>query len=355
MVFMRIIYKRWFSAKKQLGSDDWTVLVAILIGLASVVVQVFFLTPNGLGKDVWTLSIPKLVDFGHYFYVMEILYLTLITLIKISLSLFYLAIFPGERIRRLLWITVAFHIAFGIAFLTKTVLQCSPISYNWKKFDGDPTTSGHCININASGWANGVLGVVADIWLFALPLTQVKKLKLHWKKKVGAVIMFLTGGMATIMSMLRLKSVLYFANSYNPTWDEWSIVFWSTIEVATGFICCCLPTLRLILVRMYPRVFETESSRTRTSCTASSNVYRRVSASHNTRQDTLVDGDSDGHSQASLVPAHHPVGQKGLDEELDAGNKRVRIRSLQRMPTDEEDGFELTTKSVESKNRIPGD
>lgn len=195
LVALRILFKQYFSASKRLGLDDWTILVAMIIGIVSVVVQVFFLTPNGLGRDIWTMDIPTLLLFGHYFYVMEILYLTLITLIKVSLSLFYLNIFPGQIIRRLLWITVAFHIACGIAFITKTVLQCTPVDYNWNKFDDDPRTTGHCIDINASGWANGIIGVVADIWLFALPLTQLKRLKLHWKKKVGAAIMFLTGGM----------------------------------------------------------------------------------------------------------------------------------------------------------------
>lgn len=195
LVIMRILFKRYFSTTKKLGLDDWTVLVALLIGIASVIIQVFFLTPSGLGKDIWTLNITILLDFGHYFYVMEILYLTLITLLKVSLSLFYLNIFPGQVIRRLLWVTVAFHVACGFAFILKTVLQCTPVDYNWQKFDDGPPNAGHCIDINASGWANGVIGVVADIWLFALPLTQLKRLKLHWKKKVGAAIMFLTGGM----------------------------------------------------------------------------------------------------------------------------------------------------------------
>lgn len=59
----------------------------------------------------------------------------------------------------------------------------------------------------------------------------------------------------TIVSALRLKSLIYFANSINPTWDEWEIVLWSTIEINVGLMCTCLPTLRLILVRMWPRVF----------------------------------------------------------------------------------------------------
>lgn len=170
-------------------------MVATFITVVSSMVQTYFLMPSGLGRDVWTLSIPHLVRFGQYFYMMEILYFILITLVKICLSLFYLNIFPGRGIRKLLWITVGFHVAFGLTFILKTTLQCRPVEYNWTRFDGNPQTAGQCIDIHASGWANGILGVVADIWLIALPLTQVQKLRLHWKKKVGAAVMFMTGGM----------------------------------------------------------------------------------------------------------------------------------------------------------------
>lgn len=358
IVLARLGYKRFLSANRTLGADDWTILAAGFIGLASIVLQVFFLTPSGLGQDIWKLDIPQLVLFGKYFYAMEMLYLTLITLIKISLCLFYLAIFPARDVRRLLWITIAFNAAFGLAFLVKTSFQCTPVSFNWTRYNGDPTTTGHCININASGWANGVLGVVADIWLFALPLAQVKKLRLHWKKKVGAFIMFLTGGIVTIISMLRLKSVLHFANSHNPTWNHWGIVFWSTIEVSVGFICCCLPTLRLILIKAYPRVSDTKSSRSRsrtakTSCTASSNRYRRNSMSHMTVEyDDLSDPDSDdrGSSRADLAAAHRSHVRKGAggdddddDDDLEGGTTKVRIQSLQSMPSQKE-CIELVTK-----------
>ena len=65
----------------------------------------------------------------------------------------------------------------------------------------------------------------------------------------------------TIVSILRLQSLIFFANSKNPTWDQWIVGWWSTIEVNVGMICTCLPTVRLILVRAWPRVFSTNSSR----------------------------------------------------------------------------------------------
>lgn len=64
----------------------------------------------------------------------------------------------------------------------------------------------------------------------------------------------------TVVSILRLQSLLHFANSNNPTWDQWFVAFWSIIEVNVGMICTCLPTLRLILVRLCPNIFGTADS-----------------------------------------------------------------------------------------------
>ena len=67
----------------------------------------------------------------------------------------------------------------------------------------------------------------------------------------------------TIVSILRLRSLVTFANSTNPTWDQWEIAYWSTIEVNIGMICTCLPSLRLIFVRLFPKVLETSVSPSR--------------------------------------------------------------------------------------------
>ncbi|OAQ79369.1 extracellular membrane protein, 8-cysteine region, CFEM [Purpureocillium lilacinum] len=254
VVVARTIFKRAFSHRRALGADDWVVLAAITIGIPTTILNTQGLTKHGLGRDVWTLPAEELTNFVLYFYVMEVLYLTLMAMVKLALSLFYLGIFPGVAIRRLLWGTAAFNVAAGISAVATAIFQCTPISYYWTQWVED--RPGKCIDINAAGWVHGSVNVAVDIWLLAIPLSQIRRLELHWKKKVGVAIMFLTGTFATIVSVLRFQSLIHFANSFNPTWDQWNVAWWSTIETNIGIICTCLPTLRLILVRIFPRVFS---------------------------------------------------------------------------------------------------
>lgn len=46
-----------------------------------------------------------------------------------------------------------------------------------------------------------------------------------------------------------------FAKSLNPSWDQFDMAFWTTLEVPTGIICCCLPAIRLILIKSFPKIF----------------------------------------------------------------------------------------------------
>lgn len=49
------------------------------------------------------------------------------------------------------------------------------------------------LNANAIGWANAAISVALDVWMLAVPLWNLKRLNLHWKKKVGVAAMFVVG------------------------------------------------------------------------------------------------------------------------------------------------------------------
>ena len=64
----------------------------------------------------------------------------------------------------------------------------------------------------------------------------------------------------TIISIIRLTTLVSFARSVNVTWDSWSISLWSAMEMHTGIVCICLPSMRIILVRLFPRLRDANSA-----------------------------------------------------------------------------------------------
>ncbi|KAF9882058.1 CFEM domain-containing protein [Colletotrichum karsti] len=250
-VAARLIYKFFSSA--QLGWDDLFTFLAFLAVLPSFIINLAGLVPAGLGKDIWTLTPDQIEHFGFWFYLLEPMYFIQMGLVKSAILFFYMRIFDRAGLSRLLWGTVIFNTVNTFVFLIVGIFQCTPINYYWKRWDG--TQGGTCININAVPWANAIISIVLDIWMLLLPLSRIRTLNLHWWKKLAVGMMFCVGTFVTIVSVLRLRSLVMFANSLNPTWDQYGIAFWTTLEVPTGIICCCLPAIRLILIKSFPKLF----------------------------------------------------------------------------------------------------
>ena len=55
--------------------------------------------------------------------------------------------------------------------------------------------------------------------------------------------------------MIRLKSLLSFSNSVDPSWDNVPVVTWTVIELCAAMICASLPALRLLVMHLFPRIF----------------------------------------------------------------------------------------------------
>ncbi|KHN95791.1 Extracellular membrane protein, CFEM domain protein [Metarhizium album ARSEF 1941] len=272
-VVVRLVFKQFFAANRGLAADDKVILVTLALRISGTVLNVEGLAAHGLGRDTWTLPTHELTSFAEWLYVMEVLYLAELSLIKLSLSLFYVRIFPGATIRRLIWATAAVNALYGATFLVTAIFQCEPIDYFWTQYV-EEHASGRCININAMGWANAAISVALDLWMISIPLSQIPKLKLHWTKKISVSVMFVLGAFVTVVSILRLSSLAAWANSRNPTWDQWNVVYWSTIEVNVGMVCTCLPSLRLLVVRALPGLTRSRSK----PAAYGSNSFSRVTS-----------------------------------------------------------------------------
>lgn len=190
---IRFISKYLFSIRQGFGPDDWTLLAAGFIGIPCIVFNILGLSSHGLGKDIWTLTPGDAISFGQWFLAMEVLYVVIMTIVKISLSLFYLDLFPGTTFRRVVWGTIIFNIASGLGFVIGSLVQCVPLSFTWEQFRN--SSHGHCIDMNSFGWANAAVNVATDLWLIVIPLFQLYKLDTQWRRKLSAAIMFMTGVM----------------------------------------------------------------------------------------------------------------------------------------------------------------
>jgi hypothetical protein len=188
-VIQRFAYKIW--ARLDLGTDDWLTLVTLLSGVPSTIITARAVVPNGMGRDIWTLTADQITNFGKFFFIMEINYFFQVASLKLALLFFYVRIFPSALVRRLLWGTIVFTVIFGLTFIFMATFQCTPVEYYWQKWDREHT--GSCLNINILAWSNAAISIALDGWMLAIPLWQLNNLNLNWKRKIGVGLMFCVG------------------------------------------------------------------------------------------------------------------------------------------------------------------
>uniref|UniRef100_A0A8H7NJ48 CFEM domain-containing protein n=1 Tax=Bionectria ochroleuca TaxID=29856 RepID=A0A8H7NJ48_BIOOC len=209
-VMLRFGYKLMIS-NVALAMDDWLTLATMIVVIPNLIITINGTIPNGLAV------IPQFLPQG----------------------------LPDSRRSTDSVGNLCNNSFMGVGFVFLTIFQCQPISYFWQKWDG--LHDGTCLDANTIAWANASSGIALDVWILAIPLLQLRKLQLKWKKKIGVVLMFLVGAFVTIISILRLKSLVTFAMSSNATWDYFDVTMWSIIEISVGIMCACLPTVRLLL------------------------------------------------------------------------------------------------------------
>ncbi|UNI23777.1 hypothetical protein JDV02_009577 [Purpureocillium takamizusanense] len=257
-IVQRFAYKIY--QKLAICLDDWFALLTMIIAVPGAIINAHYVPANGLGRDIWTLTPQQITTFLKLFYFQEIIYVIEVSVLKLSFLFFYRRIFPGTTIRWLVWGTIACNTLVGAVFTLVCIFQCRPIQYFWEQWDQEHR--GQCLNINAIGWSSAAISIALDVWMLALPLWQIRTLRLDWKKKIGVGLMFGTGAFITIVSILRLRSLLAFrSDSMNPTWEFFEVGLWSAVEICIGIVCACLPSLRLLLVHAFPKQFGTSARR----------------------------------------------------------------------------------------------
>ncbi|KAH6714062.1 hypothetical protein BKA61DRAFT_689549 [Leptodontidium sp. MPI-SDFR-AT-0119] len=254
------------------------------------VVLALFVLNLGLGKDIWTISFEKITPLLKLYWVNEILYFLSISLLKIAFLLFFFRIFPSRRFRQIVWCLVGLNTVLAITYVIIVCTICRPLYYMWTQWEGEH--EGSCIDMNTLAFANAGIGILLDLVTLGLPISQIRRLQLGLRKKIAVSSMLSVGIIVTIISILRLRSLVNFAKTSNQTWDLFDPGLWSMTEIDIGLICVCMPSYRVLFIRIctpfrsssvdsgtsQKRFSVNPNLMARIECEASGRVERRQSA-----------------------------------------------------------------------------
>ncbi|OTA59298.1 hypothetical protein K449DRAFT_113599 [Hypoxylon sp. EC38] len=213
------------------------------------------LSQNGLGLDMWFVPHDNITEILRLYYFDELIYITSLSLTKVSILFFYLKVFPKRSFRIWTWVLIGINLVYAITYDFLLIFQCNPISGAWKFWDGE--FEAKCISINVLGWSAAAINIALDVAVIVLPLPELFGLSLSLRKRLQIIAMFAVGFFITIVSIVRLNSLIRFGTTQNLTQDYVETGYWSTIEVPVGIICACMPAVRSLFSLALPKIFGT--------------------------------------------------------------------------------------------------
>lgn len=129
----------------------------------------------------------------HYKGIMinEVLHPAAVAFPKLVVVLLFLRVFTNRLERYAAWTLVAAVGATWFSFTVASCFQCTPFAYNWDK----TIPGGKCFNVIAFAYSSSVPNIVTDVAVLFLPIRTVLDLKVSIGRRIGLLLIFLTGSM----------------------------------------------------------------------------------------------------------------------------------------------------------------
>ncbi|KAL4990563.1 hypothetical protein BDW68DRAFT_174800 [Aspergillus falconensis] len=239
---------------KRLGWDDLLIFIALLFA-ASISGIGLKLKDTGLGKDIWTVPFDDIRQTLKLFFIEEELYCICIALVKWSMLMLYLRLFPNRGLRIAVFITLTCTLLWGAGAFFVLLFSCRPISHYWNSWDGEH--KGRCLSHNAILLAHSIVNIILDVTITVIPMPIVLKLHMPLGKRLAVLVMFGVGLAVTIISIMRLVETVGFNSTQNPTKDFVPVGIWSLLEFDVAILCACMPAIRTLFIRLFVKPTDT--------------------------------------------------------------------------------------------------
>ncbi|KAK6532110.1 hypothetical protein TWF694_003272 [Orbilia ellipsospora] len=246
------IYARVGLARR-FQTDDALMIAATLVSLTSSSI-ILYAIRLGLGYHIWHQDISDIEKLretiGLFARILNdgagILYSFSLNLVKCSIVVLYLRVFPVKWFRYFLYGVAFILIGSFLSTLFVVVFHCSPINASW-----DWTVeNAKCMNILVFLQAMAGVNVTTDVVLAVAPIPMIWNLKMSSREKVAIASLVSLASFACIASIVRFVKLDGLRN-FDVTYASTLPIMWSVIELDVAIICASASSIKPILVRHF--------------------------------------------------------------------------------------------------------
>ncbi|KAI0889807.1 uncharacterized protein GGS22DRAFT_183150 [Annulohypoxylon maeteangense] len=189
----------------------------------------------------------QLIIFEKTRYAYQLLGVTGLWVIKLSVLFFYRRFFSCRSSRLVSDTLIGITVLWGTAFTMVCAFQCTPVATLWTNIETE--YSGFCIKAQPFYLSMAVSDLVLDCVIFLVPIPHLYRLQLPLRQKLAAgdnpedsviaigitrIVIF-----QWITSFSASEPSTYFSDI---TWYAAGTLFWQLAENVVGLLGCCLPT-----------------------------------------------------------------------------------------------------------------
>ncbi|KAK8137919.1 hypothetical protein PG984_001299 [Apiospora sp. TS-2023a] len=288
--------------KSELQTNDILIIIAVITVTVRYGVEMTLVLKCGMGlpqEEVMRIGgSGVLLLFRKLIFASDLLWLTLVCLIKVSILHFYSRIFRRTMFVKVVYGVVCLVVAFYLAALFSDVFVCIPPRKSWI-----PDTPGRCGNSSVLYKALASTDIVIDVIIILLPMPMLWGLKLVTSKKVALTFIFGLGfvyAAPTIISfpypvsrlgwqadkpfpprIIALTSVrIRFFSELDPSniTEPSRVALFSSLVPLLGIINASLPAMAPAFNNMFrSSIFSTAASKSGGSSGDQSNRFQKLS------------------------------------------------------------------------------
>ena len=139
-------------------------------------------------------------------FAIQLFYLPLITVVKLTFFLFIKRLFyPNRKVEIATQVGIFSCLIFYTIIFFRALFVCSPMEKIW-----NPLVPGHCLDIVVLPYTSGIFNIISDFYILLIPLPLVWNLNMKLSRKLRLTALFSVG---LVYGLNFLRSLVHQANT----------------------------------------------------------------------------------------------------------------------------------------------
>ncbi|KAF2837271.1 hypothetical protein M501DRAFT_978337 [Patellaria atrata CBS 101060] len=248
------LYTRGYIVRS-IGSDDGEFLMPLSVLSWIFAILGIINLQYGYGCHVWDISLSKVRPFLIVDLLGQDFYFAGTCLVKVSILLFFIRLNPDKLFHGIAYTIMSLVCVYSFIGIIIATFGCTPIEGGW-----DLTVPSKCVDKKAFYYFAAVMNILTDFATLTLPVKMCLELQVNRKMKVLLLGLFVIASFASVVSIVRLATMVPSLSSIDFTRFKVGVAGWAAIEINVGIICACLPCLRPMIRKHFPALLETGAS-----------------------------------------------------------------------------------------------